>query len=58
MASFQEAFFSTSVRSIVPVVSLDGIVLGTGALGPVTAQLIEAYDDYCRSKARPAVSDT
>ena len=58
VASLQEAFFSTSVRSIVPVVSLDGIVLGTGALGPVTAQLIEAYDDYCRSKARPAVSDT
>jgi branched-subunit amino acid aminotransferase/4-amino-4-deoxychorismate lyase len=52
--SLQEAFFSTSVRSIVPVVKLDGTTLGSGVPGPVTLQLMEAYGDYCRSEARPA----
>jgi len=54
ISSLQEAFFSTSVRSIVPVVKLDGTTLGSGVPGPVTLQLMEAYGDYCRSEARPA----
>lgn len=52
--SLQEAFFSTSVRSIVPVVKLDGVILGSGAPGPITLQLMDAYADYCRSEARSA----
>ncbi len=57
IGSLQEAFFSTSVRSIVPVVKLDGTILGSGAPGPVTRQVMEVYGDYCRSEARPAESD-
>ena len=47
IGSLQEAFFSTSVRSIVPVVKLDGTILGSGAPGPVTRQVMEVYGDYC-----------
>jgi len=54
LASLQEAFFSTSVRSIVPIVSLDGTTVGAGVPGPVTLRLMEAYGGYCRSEARPA----
>ena len=54
IASLQEAFFSTSVRSIVPIVGLDGTTLGAGTPGPVTLRLMEAYASYCRSEARPA----
>ncbi len=50
-----EAFFSTSVRSIVPVVSINEVPLGLQKPGPITHQLMDAYASYCQSESRPAI---
>ncbi len=55
LGSVQEAFFSTSVRSIVPVVRIDATPLGAGEPGATTRQLMAAYQAYCESEARPAL---
>lgn len=49
-----EAFFSTSVRSVVPIVGIADATLGDGRPGPITRQLMQAYADYCAREARPA----
>lgn len=38
-----EAFLCSSLREVVPVTSIDGLAIGDGALGPVTARVREAY---------------
>jgi branched-subunit amino acid aminotransferase/4-amino-4-deoxychorismate lyase len=55
LATFQEAFFSTSVRSVVPLVKIAGVSLGDGRPGPETKRLMRAYADYCARVARPAL---
>ena len=50
-----EAFFTTSVRSVVPVVEIAGQTLGTGRPGAVTRTLMDAYADYCARSAVRAV---
>jgi branched-chain amino acid aminotransferase len=44
-----EAFITSSLREIVPVVRFDGRAIGSGAPGPVTLRLLDAY------RARTAV---
>jgi branched-subunit amino acid aminotransferase/4-amino-4-deoxychorismate lyase len=39
----QEAFLTTSVRGLVPIVRLGGVPLGRGRPGPWTLRLGEAY---------------
>ena len=39
----EEAFMTGTAAEIVPVISLDGRVIGTGKPGPVTAKLIAAF---------------
>lgn len=56
LSSVDEAFFSTSVRGILPVVAIDAVELGTGRPGPVTTRLMRAYSDFCAREARPALS--
>ena len=56
LGSIDEAFFSTSVRGILPVVAIDGAELGMGRPGPVTRKLMRDYADFCARDARPAVS--
>ncbi len=46
VASFSEAFLTSSVRGIVPVVTLDGAPVGIGAPGPVTRRVMAAYAAY------------
>lgn len=56
LGDVREAFFSTSVRGVLPVVGIDGSELGEGSPGPVTRALMEAYAAYCLREARPALS--
>ena len=42
LAGADEAFTSSSVRELMPIVSLDGVSLGTGNPGPVAARLQNA----------------
>lgn len=42
-----EVFVSSSIRELVPVVSVDGALIGTGKPGPVTQQLLKAFREAC-----------
>jgi branched-chain amino acid aminotransferase len=44
LTSADEAFLTSSVRGLLPIVRVDGAPLGTGQPGPVTQQLMRAYD--------------
>ncbi|MCP3919477.1 MAG: hypothetical protein GY711_28400 [bacterium] len=52
--ALDEAFFTTSVRSIVPIVSIANTELGDGRPGEVTRGLMQAYGSLSRRAARPA----
>jgi branched-chain amino acid aminotransferase len=43
LATADEAFLTSSLRGIAPISSMDGQPIGSGAPGPVTARLGEAY---------------
>ena len=51
-----EAFLTGSGAGIVPVRSLDGQVVGTGAPGPVTAKIRAAFEDAFASLGTPLES--
>lgn len=55
LQTLQEAFLSTSVRSVVPLVKIAGVSLGDGMPGPETKRLMQAYAEYCARLARPAL---
>ena len=44
-----EVMLTSSVRGVAPVLSLDGVPVGDGAVGPVTAALRAAYEEICYS---------
>jgi branched-chain amino acid aminotransferase len=44
-----EAFITSSVREIVPIVAIDSIKLGTGKPGPRTQKILEFFRDYTNS---------
>jgi len=41
-----EAFLTSSSRGIVPIVKIDDVKIGQGAPGPITKQLMAAYEAY------------
>lgn len=43
---FSEAFLTSSSRGIIPVVAIDGIAIGAGVPGKITAQLRSAYERW------------
>jgi len=43
LPSAQEVFVSSSIRELVPVVSIDGRPVGSGSPGPKTCELLRAY---------------
>ena len=43
---FSEAFLTSSSRGIIPVVAIDGIEIGAGVPGKITAQLRAAYERW------------
>jgi branched-chain amino acid aminotransferase len=51
LAAAQEAFITSSSRGIVPVVEIDGIVIGQGTPGPVTKKLSAIYEVYVTKRA-------
>ena len=42
----EEAFITSSIREVVPVVRVDGRSIGSGRPGPVTSRLRELFDGY------------
>ena len=48
----REAFICGTAAEVVPVVSVDDRVIGTGAVGPVTGRIVAAYDELVRSQGR------
>jgi branched-subunit amino acid aminotransferase/4-amino-4-deoxychorismate lyase len=46
-----EAFITSSSRGIVPVIQIDHVTIGQGSPGPVTNQLIIAYEEYVIQRA-------
>ena len=50
----EEAFVTGTFAGVVPVVDVDGRVIGSGARGPTTQRLQELYaalmDEECRSR--------
>ncbi len=45
----EEAFVTGTFAGLVPVTEIDGRTIGTGARGPVTERLQQAYVELCRS---------
>ncbi len=52
-AAADEAFLSSTLRSVSPVLSLDGKPFGNGTEGPVTAHVRRGFDAWCREVALP-----
>jgi len=46
-----EVLLTSSVRGVAPVLSLDGVAVGTGAVGPVTSALRAAYEQICATES-------
>jgi len=44
IGSFTEAFITSTTRNVQPLTWIQGQVIGTGKLGPVSKRLIEAFD--------------
>jgi branched-chain amino acid aminotransferase len=51
LPTIDEAFITSSSRGIVPVVQIDDLTIGQGRPGPVTKQLLAAYEEYVIQKA-------
>lgn len=45
-----EAFLTSSVRGVVPIVRVDGQKLGSGAPGPITRRVMAAYDRVTKGR--------
>lgn len=48
-----EAFITSSSRGIVPVIEIDHVTVGEGSPGPVTRELMAAYNGYVLEHAEP-----
>jgi branched-chain amino acid aminotransferase len=55
IASLQEAFLTSSSRSIIPIVDIAGETVGDGKPGAITRKLIAAYDHMAQKNARWAI---
>jgi branched-chain amino acid aminotransferase len=55
LPAISEAFLSSASRGLLPIVAIAGQVVGDGRPGPVTRQLMAAYDDYVRRTIRTAI---
>ncbi len=50
-----EALLTSSSREVVPVVTIDGQLVGDGRPGPVARELLRRYRDRVRQETRPAL---
>jgi branched-chain amino acid aminotransferase len=51
--SAAELFFCSSIRELMPVVSIDGAKIGDGTPGPTTLRLLAAFREACRHSTTP-----
>ena len=51
-----EAALSSSSRAIIPIAQIGVQIIGSGRPGPITSQLLAAYDSYVKRAIRPAVA--
>ena len=51
LTKVSEAFITSSSRGIVPVVRIDHVTIGQGSPGPITKELMAAYESYVIEKA-------
>ena len=49
LASADEAFLTSSIRGVLPVVRADGRPIAAGAPGPITRRVMSLYDDFLAS---------
>ncbi len=47
-----EMFLSSTLRDVVPVLSIDGEPVGAGEVGPMAQRLSELFEDYCGRRSR------
>lgn len=47
--SFREAFLASTTRNVLPVTRVDDLVLGDGAPGPVTREVMRLFESYLDS---------
>jgi branched-chain amino acid aminotransferase len=55
LRSLQEAAISSSSRGWLPVVKIDDQIIGNGCPGPISQQIIAAYDAFVAREAKPAI---
>lgn len=55
LPSIDEAFVSGSSRAIVPVVRIASIEIGDGRPGPISRQILRAYQEYVRDNVELAI---
>ncbi len=54
LGALSEAFLTSSVRGLVPIVRLGDVVVGSGRPGSIAALLARAYSERVEREARPA----
>jgi len=56
LAEIDEAFITSASRSVLPVVEVDGIKLGTGQPGPITRRLLQGYLARVEQELEPVLT--
>ena len=51
-----ESFLTSTTRECVPIVQVDDRTIGTGAPGPVTAKLLQAFREHAKALTSPRAS--
>jgi branched-chain amino acid aminotransferase len=54
VSQLSEAAISSSSRGLLPVVNIDGRIIGTGRPGPLCRRLMAAYDEFVAREIKPA----
>jgi branched-subunit amino acid aminotransferase/4-amino-4-deoxychorismate lyase len=49
----EEAFLTSTLREVAPLVRVDGRSVGGGAVGPVTRRAMDAYAELVRRECAP-----
>lgn len=58
IGTLDEAAISSSSRAIIPIIQIGDQVVGNGRPGPITGELLKAYNAYVRETIRLAIDET
>ena len=53
LQDFEETFISSSTRGVLPVVDINGQIIGNGKPGKITKAIMDAYTEYVMSQLEP-----